>query len=148
MGNLELLAIGAGIGVAAAALLVILRARGAWKKNSSRYPDAGALGPIHVTRNAPRKREKQFYGVSVDPGLNCCDAVKAIARDRFLQGEAPQLPLPDCDHDDCRCVMRPEDDRRTSIDRRNDAFSGFGWRPRRREEGEERRKAATSETES
>jgi hypothetical protein len=148
MGNLELLTIGAGISVAAALLLVILRARGAWKRNNSRYPDADELGPIHVTRNAPRKREKQFYGVSVEPGLNCCDAVKAISRDRYLQGEAPRLPLPDCDLDECRCVMRPEDDRRTSIDRRNDAFSGFGWRPRRRAEAEERRKAATSETES
>ncbi|MGI9342324.1 MAG: hypothetical protein ACR2QV_05705 [Gammaproteobacteria bacterium] len=148
MGNLELLAIGAGISVAAAALVVILRARGAAKKNGARYPDADALGPIQVTRNAPSRREKQFYGVSVQPGLNCCDAVKAIARERYLQGDAPKLPLPDCDFEECRCIMRPEDDRRTSIDRRHDAFSGFGWRPRRRAEAEERRKAATSETES
>lgn len=148
MDNAQLFIIGAGISVAAAVLLVLWRASVARRKSGSRYPDADALGPVNVTRNTPRKRQQHYYGVSVRPGDNCCEAVQAIARNRYLQGEAPSLPLPDCDYGDCRCVMRPEDDRRTSIDRRNDAFSGYGWHPRRRAEAEERRKAETSETES
>ena len=49
--------------------------------------------PIEITRNTPPQRKKHFYGVSVRPGINCCDAVKAIARERYLQGEAPALPV-------------------------------------------------------
>lgn len=148
MSNLELIVIGAVVSVAIAALAIYFRSRSTRARCGERYPAADELAPVHVTRNTPRKRQKHFYGVSVKPGDNCCDAVKAIARERYLQGEAPKLPLPDCDRDDCRCVMRPEDDRRTPIDRRNDAFSGYGWHPRRRDAGEERRKPATSESES
>ena len=105
--------------------------------------DDAVVRPVQVTRNAPPKRKQKFYGVSVRPGNNCCDAVKAIARNRYLQGEAPTLPLPDCDRADCRCVMKPEDDRRSHIDRRDDAFSAYGvnlnWHPRRRKEARERR---------
>lgn len=100
--------------------------------------------PIQVTRNTPPLHKKHYYGVSVRPGVNCCDAIKAISRNRYLQGQAPLLPLPECDREDCRCIMHPENDRRTNIDRRADAFSAYGnyrngWHPRRRHEGQDRR---------
>lgn len=142
MDTLVLIIIGAGISIAIAVLLVMRRARAVPGKYAAAV---GVHEPVPVTRNAPPKRAKHFYGVAVRPGVNCCDAIKAIARNRYLQGEAPELPLPDCDRDDCRCVMYPENDRRTPIDRRDDAFSAYGdyrpgWHPRRRHEAPERRK--------
>lgn len=103
--------------------------------------------PIEVTRNTPPVHKKHYYGVSVRPGVNCCDAIRAIAKNRYLQGQAPRPPLPGCDREDCRCIMHPENDRRTNIDRRADAFSAYGdyrdnWHPHRRREvdGQDRRK--------
>ncbi|MFW2405207.1 MAG: hypothetical protein ACN4GT_10605 [Gammaproteobacteria bacterium] len=141
MDNLVLIAVGAGISIAVVAGLLVRRSRPELNKYGAR---AGAHEPLNVTRNTPRKREEHFYGVSVRPGVNCCDAVKEISRNRYLQGEAPSLPLPNCHRSDCRCIMRPEDDRRSHIDRRDDAFSAFGdfrqgWHPRRRHERKERR---------
>ncbi|MFQ5635177.1 MAG: hypothetical protein ACE5G3_07590 [Gammaproteobacteria bacterium] len=135
----------AAVGVAVAAFVWTRRSDAVTEKYHDDYAATGLEKPIEVTRNTPPKRKKHFYGVSVRPGVNCCDAAKTIARNRYLQGEAPQFPLSDCDRDDCRCVMYPEDDRRTDIDRREDAFAAYGdyrggWHPRRRHEGPDRRK--------
>jgi len=83
-------------------------------------------GQLEVTRNQPRLREHHFYGVSVQIDNNPCDAARAIADQRFLSEEAPRFPLPDCDRDECRCLVRPQDDRRAGYDRRGDSFSAYG----------------------
>jgi hypothetical protein len=145
MNTLILISVVAGLGIAVAVVALLRRNRPMVNKYGDDLAATAIHPPFAVTRNAPPKREKEFYGVSVRPGVNCCDAVKEIVRNRYLQGDAPSLPLPTCDRSDCRCVMKPEDDRRSDIDRRDDAFSAYGdfrsgWHPRRRHEGKEERR--------
>ena len=83
-------------------------------------------GPVKVTRNQPQLHEHHYYGVSVHPGSNPCVAIQAIIENRYLSEDAPHLPLPDCDQDECGCVMMPEGDRRVGYDRRGDSFSAYG----------------------
>ena len=83
-------------------------------------------GAVEVTRNQPRHREHYYYGVSVQIDNNPCDAARAIADHRYLSEEAPHFPLPDCDRKECRCMVRPQDDRRAGYDRRGDSFSAYG----------------------
>lgn len=82
--------------------------------------------PIPVTRNAPPKNAQKFYGVSIQPGINFCPAIEKMRGFRYLTLEAPNLPLPNCSIDDCRCILRPEKDRRAGFDRRDDSFSAYG----------------------
>lgn len=83
-------------------------------------------GPVEVKRNEPRKYSHHYYGVSIQPDNHPCEAIKAIADQRFLSEDAPRLPLPECDRTECRCVLRPQDDRRAGYDRRGDSFSAYG----------------------
>lgn len=145
MNAVVLIVVIAGLGIAVAAAVVLRRGRPTANKYGDDLSATAIRPPIDVTRNRPPRRKEKFYGVAVRPGVNCCAAVREIARNRYLQGEAPLLPLPNCDRNDCRCVMKPEDDRRSRIDRRDDAFSAYGdyrpgWSPRRRHERKERRK--------
>lgn len=102
---------------------------------------------VVVTRNEPKKRRRQFYGVSIKAGVNTCDAVDFIRNQRFLLEDAPKFPLPDCNRSDCSCVGIPEDDRRADSTRRNTSFSAYGdYNPnayfeKREEENRDRRKA-------
>ncbi|MBT8443857.1 MAG: hypothetical protein KJO13_03880 [Gammaproteobacteria bacterium] len=145
MDTLTLIVVIATLGVVVLVAAVLRRNRTMVNKYGDDFSATAIRPPIAVTRNQPPKRTQKFYGVSVRPGTNCCDAVREIVRNRYLQGEAPSLPLPNCDRSDCQCVMKPEDDRRSQIDRRDDAFSAYGefrsgWHPRRRHERKERRK--------
>lgn len=83
-------------------------------------------GPVKVSRNQPHSRVAHYYGVSVRPGGKRCDAIMEIIDNRYLSQEAPHLPLPGCDQDECDCVMMPEGDRRVGYDRRGDTFSAYG----------------------
>ena len=49
---------------------------------------------------------------------DACDAVKRIGAERFLPGEAPEIPVPGCEGAKCSCRYVHRDDRRHS-DRRN-----------------------------
>lgn len=123
MNNWLLLLVGFPIGIAVVWFLVRDKAAGEivatprWKNKP---------GPVKVTRNKPRHHEQHFYGAYVQVGINACEAAKAIADHRFLADEAPHFPLPDCDRDECRCMLRPQDDRRAGYDRRGDSFSAYG----------------------
>jgi hypothetical protein len=135
----------AGLTGAAVAAYVLLRRPGSVPdKYDTGTGETGYHKPVKITRNSPPKREAHFYASSVKPGLNCCDAVKQIAHQRYLLNEEPSFPLPDCDREDCRCIMQPQDDRRTHFDRRDDRFSAYGefqesGNPRRRDKGPDRR---------
>lgn len=87
---------------------------------------SGQSDPVPVTRNAPSKHLQKFYGVSVQPGINACAAVEKIRGRRYLTLKGPTLPLPNCSNTECRCVLRPENDRRAGFDRRDDSFSAYG----------------------
>jgi hypothetical protein len=69
----------------------------------------------------PPKRAPKFNAVEVIPRKDAsCEAVRAIAGQRFLPEEAPLVPLPDCDEPNCDCTYRRFDDRRNDIRRAGD----------------------------
>jgi hypothetical protein len=65
--------------------------------------------------------------VAVTPGAFCCKAVQQLEDQRYLSGDAPLLPLSECDQAACECTYEHHDDRRSDEDRRNTyaAYSGF-----------------------
>ena len=146
MDGLSLVVFAGLSGLAVATYVVLRRPGSAPDKYDTGTGKTGFHKPLNITRNSPPERKPTFYASSVKPGLNCCDAVKQLANNRYLLGEEPSLPLPECDKDECRCIMKPQDDRRTHFDRRGDRFSAYGnfqdgIHPRRRQEkGPDRRK--------
>ncbi len=77
---------------------------------------------IRTTTTRKRINEKSRYrGVQVNGiGADCCEAVQAIAGQRFLSDEVPMLPLRGCDASDCQCTYELFDDRRTDVRRASD----------------------------
>jgi len=61
-----------------------------------------------------------YHAVSIIPGSEACEAVKAREGERFLSREAPRLPLPDCGRTDCRCHYAHHGDRRGMVRRSAD----------------------------
>ena len=70
------------------------------------------------------KNSSKYHAVSVKPGAYACSAANNIAGQRFLASQAPTLPLPDCDADQCECHFMHHNDRRTGKDRRSPFTSG------------------------
>ncbi len=60
----------------------------------------------------------EFHAVAMQYSENSCNAAKAMTGRRFLATEAPDLPLKECDFDDCRCTFDHFSDRRSKSDRR------------------------------
>jgi hypothetical protein len=81
----------------------------------------------------------RWHAVEIRGGRRCCDAARALAGKRFLPGEAPSLPLPDCDCGSrCECRYRHHEDRRCGPRRAADgAFASppTGNEDRRHAEG-------------
>ena len=76
-----------------------------------------------ATAVAKKDSEKgnKYRGVCVvATGVEPCRAARAIAEERFLSEEAPTLPLADCDAEQCLCVYRHFDDRRSDVRRMAD----------------------------
>lgn len=76
---------------------------------------------------------------AADP-VRCCEAVQALADQRFLPGQAPSLPLPECTASHCTCRYEHFDDRR-AISRRGQLgqstrkLQSSDWGERRRSRG-------------
>ena len=69
----------------------------------------------------------KYHAVGIKFPAYACDAAKALAGKRFLSGEAPDIPLPDCDGRECECTFIHFKDRRTGKDRRSPFTpAGFG----------------------
>ena len=117
--------IGIGLTLGAAIAFIFLR-RGPESEAVAVPAPSVKKGPVEVKRNAPSRKDKHFYGAAVQVGRNPCDAVKAMANQRFLSDEAPRFPLPDCNRSECRCFVQPQSDRRAGYDRRGDSFSAYG----------------------
>ena len=70
-------------------------------------------------RSAPAKVPVNPYaGVMIRPCLEACAVATQQRGTRYLSTEAPTLPLPGCDTDECRCRYSYQDDRREHEDRR------------------------------
>ncbi len=85
-----------------------------WQEQSERIAQTPTNIPTH-------------RAVSVCPGVVSCHAVRQHGETRFLSGDAPLLPLRECDQAKCECIYEHYDDRRVDGDRRNTyaAYSGF-----------------------
>jgi hypothetical protein len=77
---------------------------------------SGAKAPA-AERSLPVAKNS-YAAVAIRPGLIACDAVGRYRRRRMLEGDAPSLPVPGCDQDECRCRFVKYDDRRSGDDRR------------------------------
>jgi len=74
------------------------------------------------TQTAARPRGNRtgaYHAVAIKYSENACEAAKALTGRRFLSNAAPRLPLPDCDHLECRCRFTHFQDRRSGRDRRS-----------------------------
>jgi hypothetical protein len=64
-------------------------------------------------RASPARASSHWHAVAIKPKGQCCDAVEARRTTRFLSGDAPRLPLPECSTSDtCTCVYKHHADRR------------------------------------
>jgi AraC-like DNA-binding protein len=63
-------------------------------------------------------QDNSFRAIEICHGGNGCTAVQRISNKRFLHGEAPSIPLPECDAADCSCELIDFEDRRACADRR------------------------------
>jgi hypothetical protein len=88
--------------------------------------EADANSP--VTKNNPKQTAKSeqkqvrsnYKGASIQPGEQCCQAVRELSETRFLVEAAPRLPLERCDRiTECLCKYHNHPDRRSGEDRRN-----------------------------
>jgi len=100
--------------------------------------------PPTPRHTVPPRTSARFHAVTVRPCLEACDAVQAMAGERFLSHEAPALPLKNCDQARCECIYRHFSDRRAQGDRRSgwDTFGAFSTtlsQGDRRNEGSDRR---------
>ena len=76
-----------------------------------------AAGRTPAEESAPSEHE--FAAVSIHPGLIACEAVEKLAGTRFLEADAPELPVAGCREQQCQCRYRYHDDRRSSDNRRD-----------------------------
>jgi hypothetical protein len=59
-----------------------------------------------------RVRGSPYHAVEILPGNGACAAAEALRGQRFLSREASLLPLPNCDHESCKCIYQHYEDRR------------------------------------
>ena len=74
---------------------IVIRRRGV-VDGPGRLESGAPVTPLAVTRNAPSKNKKKYFGVVVQPGINPCPGIEKIRDKRYLTLEAPKLPFPNC----------------------------------------------------
>lgn len=93
------------------AALALLITRLLFSKRKPRGKSTPAYrGSPHRSDSTPRRREGRFRAVSC---TGDCAAVREIRGQRFLEREAPSLPLPGCMKSRCHCIYIHHDDRRS-----------------------------------
>lgn len=91
------------------------------------------FGRIRFLKAAGRRihSASRYRGVQViGARAGGCDAVRAIAGQRFLSHEIPTLPLGGCDATACGCSYQPFEDRRTGSRRDSHVISGVTYQYR------------------
>lgn len=66
-------------------------------------------------RQVPRENIRltnPWHAVVIQPGPKRCQAVEALAGNKYLSKDAPKLPLRDCTEPQCSCRYRHHEDRR------------------------------------
>jgi hypothetical protein len=100
--------------VVIAAVILALRAH---LQSSTKEAESGAKKPRTVQNSNPLPKNP-YRAISIVSSESSCAAVKAIGTKRFLveDGDAPQLPLSDCDGAKCTCKYAHHEDRRDDSD--------------------------------
>ena len=109
------------IGILAAAVVAFLVLRR--RHRAAAPPTSVGEEADAVTDEDSRK----YHSVSIKAGLHKCSAVQELEGVRIMSAEAPRLPLPDCDVDDCSCRYVHHDERRVAGDRRSPFSAGGAW---------------------
>jgi hypothetical protein len=67
----------------------------------------------HSVREKVRRVSRhRWHAVTIAAPANACEAAQACKGKRFLSGDAPLLPLRECDAKRCECRYRHYEDRR------------------------------------
>jgi len=130
------------LGLAAVLLIVWLYVR---RRTAAREAQEAAKAV-----RARNPADTRYHAVSIKFGSNACAAAKKMAGERFLAGQAPQIPLPGCTSVNCECRFVHHDDRRVGRDRRSPFGSGSigggtGRFDQERRQRPDRRKSADTE---
>lgn len=125
--------------LAALALFIFRLLFGKKKPRGRSMPVYQAASHRSSSSTSPRRTNSKYRAVSCS---GPCSAVREIREKRFLEREAPALPLPACSEPRCQCVYVHHDDRRSGRkDRRGvgrahkDAFDYSGQADRRSRPG-------------
>ncbi len=108
----------------------------------------GKVGETSKKTSKLTQEKKAYHAVSINIEQSGCAAAKAMTGRRFLSSAAPQLPLPECDALECRCIFTHHADRRNNRDRRSPFDTGAhgsnatGSHERERRARQDRRKDA------
>lgn len=113
-------------GIVAIVIIALVYLRMRSKRNTSR-------------RDSQASDDTRFHAVSIHYSEGACSAAKMLAGQRFLAEDAPKLPLPGCDADECRCRFNHFTDRRSKRERRL-PFDGIKYGGTSRSRLKERRK--------
>lgn len=98
--------------------------------NALKLPNFGRSKSRTKTAQAAKSKPQGFHAVSIAAGWPSCAAARELEGQSFLSGEAPLLPLPQCDQAACDCAYQHLGDRRDGP--RRDAelgLPGLGFRP-------------------
>jgi hypothetical protein len=67
-----------------------------------------------------RVSRNRWHAVTIAAPANACEAAQACKGKRFLSGDAPWLPLEECDAKRCECKYRHYEDRRGDARRQDE----------------------------
>jgi hypothetical protein len=80
-----------------------------------------------TTIGSPKGKSEPWHAVAIVSRGKCCPALDSYRGARFLSGQAPRLPLAECDRPQtCACTYRHHPDRRNEQRRESDAGSPVG----------------------
>jgi hypothetical protein len=111
------------VGIIAMALVSRANARGGSRAKTIQ-------GSKYSSRNSVSTAKSPYRSTAIEAGKNACEAVQAIAAQRYLveQDDMPQLPLANCDAANCSCRYVHYTDRREDEDiRRGPANLRTQW---------------------
>jgi hypothetical protein len=100
-----------------------------------------------VPADSLASEDARFHAVSIHYSEGACTTAKTLSGQRFLAEDAPKLPLPGCDAQECLCHFTHYEDRRSTVERRV-PFSGVNYAGTSRSRLQERRKGKNRRSEA
>lgn len=125
-------------------VVVVLKMRAAPKKKAGARAPKKKVKKISVAGKQKLATANDFPSVSIQFGPSACPTVQGLTDKRFLAGEAPNLPLEDCNSANCSCkymhhdVRREQDDDRRAHSSLRTTLHETSGKPERRHGGRRR----------